>query len=37
MEHSGFPSEESASFKGARYGWRKFFDGLERVLDGGTR
>jgi uncharacterized protein YndB with AHSA1/START domain len=36
MEHSGFPSEESASYKGAKYGWRKFLDGLERVLDEGT-
>jgi uncharacterized protein YndB with AHSA1/START domain len=23
MEHSGFPSEESASYKGAKYGWTK--------------
>lgn len=32
MEHSGFPSEESASFKGATYGWQKFIGTLEQVL-----
>jgi uncharacterized protein YndB with AHSA1/START domain len=32
MEHSGFPSEEGANYNGAKYGWRKFFDGLERML-----
>ena len=32
MEHSGFPSEEGANYKGAKYGWQKFFDGLEQVL-----
>jgi uncharacterized protein YndB with AHSA1/START domain len=32
MEHSGFPSEESASFKGASYGWRKFIGSLEHVV-----
>ncbi len=37
MEHSGFPSKESASYKGAKYGWQKFIGNLERVLDGGTR
>jgi uncharacterized protein YndB with AHSA1/START domain len=34
MEHSGFPSEESASYKGASYGWQKFIGGLERVAGG---
>jgi len=34
MEHSGFPSEESASYKGANYGWRKFLGKLERVAGG---
>ena len=32
MEQSGFPSEESASYKGATYGWQKFIDGLEQVV-----
>jgi uncharacterized protein YndB with AHSA1/START domain len=34
MEHSGFQSEESASYKGASYGWQKFMGGLERVAGG---
>jgi uncharacterized protein YndB with AHSA1/START domain len=34
MEQSGFPSEESASYKGASYGWRNFIDGLERIVAG---
>jgi uncharacterized protein YndB with AHSA1/START domain len=34
MEQSGFPSEESANFKGAKYGWRSFIDKLERVVGG---
>jgi hypothetical protein len=32
MEQSGFPSEESASYKGANYGWQKFIASLERVV-----
>jgi uncharacterized protein YndB with AHSA1/START domain len=32
MEHSGFPSEDSASYKGAKYGWRKFMGNLEEVV-----
>ena len=31
MEQSGFPSEESASYKGAKYGWTNFINKLERV------
>jgi len=34
MEHSGFPSEESASYKGAKYGWQNFIGKLENVLGG---
>jgi uncharacterized protein YndB with AHSA1/START domain len=34
MEQSGFPSEESASYKGANYGWQKFIGSLERVVGG---
>jgi uncharacterized protein YndB with AHSA1/START domain len=33
MEQSGFRSEEDANFKGATYGWKRFFDGLGRMLD----
>jgi uncharacterized protein YndB with AHSA1/START domain len=32
MEHSGFPSEESASYKGASYGWQKFIGSMELVV-----
>jgi uncharacterized protein YndB with AHSA1/START domain len=31
MEQTGFPSEESASYKGATYGWTKFIGNMERV------
>jgi uncharacterized protein YndB with AHSA1/START domain len=34
MEHSGFPSEESASYKGAKYGWTSFIGKLEQVVGG---
>jgi uncharacterized protein YndB with AHSA1/START domain len=34
MEHSGFPSEESASYKGAKYGWTNFINNLNRVVGG---
>jgi len=34
MEHSGFPSEESASYKGAKYGWTNFTGKLENVVGG---
>lgn len=34
MEQSGFPSEESPSYKGARYGWQTFIGNLERVVGG---
>jgi uncharacterized protein YndB with AHSA1/START domain len=33
MEHSGFPSEEGANYKGATYGWNKFLGNLERVVE----
>ena len=34
MEHSGFPSEESVSYKGAKYGWQNFIGKLENVVGG---
>jgi uncharacterized protein YndB with AHSA1/START domain len=34
MEQSGFPSEESSSYKGANYGWQKFIGCLERIVAG---
>jgi len=33
MEQSGFRADQEANYKGAMYGWRKFFGGLERVVD----
>ncbi|MEO8876583.1 MAG: SRPBCC domain-containing protein [Polyangiaceae bacterium] len=32
MEQSGFRSDQDAAYKGATYGWQKFFGGLERVV-----
>jgi len=32
MEHSGFGVDQQANYKGAKYGWHKFFDSLDRVL-----
>jgi uncharacterized protein YndB with AHSA1/START domain len=34
MEQTGFPSEEGANYKGAKYGWQKFIDNMERVVGG---
>ena len=32
MEHSGFPVDQDASYKGATYGWQKFIGNLESLL-----
>lgn len=32
MEQSGFRADQEAAYKGATYGWQKFFGGLERVV-----
>ena len=32
MEQSGFRPDQQAAYKGAQYGWQRFFDGLERML-----
>jgi uncharacterized protein YndB with AHSA1/START domain len=34
MEQSGFPSEEGANYKGAKYGWNNFIGKLEHVVGG---
>ncbi len=34
MEQSGFAPHQQANYSGAKYGWQKFFDGLERMLGG---
>jgi hypothetical protein len=32
MEQSGFGEDQAANYQGATYGWRNFFDQLERVV-----
>jgi uncharacterized protein YndB with AHSA1/START domain len=32
MEQSGFGPDRRANYNGARYGWKRFFDGMEKVL-----
>jgi uncharacterized protein YndB with AHSA1/START domain len=32
MEQSGFRPDQQAAYGGAKYGWQKFFNSLERVL-----
>ena len=34
MEQSGFRPDQQQAYQGAKYGWQKFFAGLERVLGG---
>jgi uncharacterized protein YndB with AHSA1/START domain len=34
MEQSGFRDDQEANYRGATYGWQKFFAGLERVVAG---
>ena len=34
MEHSGFRPDQQQAYQGAKYGWQKFFAGLERVVAG---
>jgi uncharacterized protein YndB with AHSA1/START domain len=33
MEQSGFGPDQEQNYRGAMYGWKKFIDGLERVVD----
>ena len=33
MEQSGFREDQKANYQGASYGWRKFVDQLERVVE----
>jgi uncharacterized protein YndB with AHSA1/START domain len=35
MQQSGFRPDQQAAYQGAKYGWQRFFDGLERTLGGG--
>ncbi len=32
MEHSGFPADQEAAYRGANYGWQAFIGKLERVV-----
>ena len=34
MEQSGFRTDQQQAYQGAKYGWQKFFAGLERVVEG---
>ena len=34
MKQSGFRPDQQQAFQGAKYGWQKFFAGLERVVGG---
>jgi hypothetical protein len=33
MEQSGFGPDQEPNYRGAMYGWKRFIDGLERVVD----
>jgi hypothetical protein len=33
MEQSGFRPDQEQAYQGAKYGWKRFIDGLERVVD----
>ena len=37
MEQSGFGPGHDQNYKGAKYGWKSFFDSLERVLGEGVQ
>lgn len=32
MEQSGFSPDQEANYKGAKYGWQRFLDNMDRVL-----
>jgi len=36
MEQSGFRPDQQQAYGGAKYGWQKFFDSLERLLGEGA-
>ena len=36
MEHSGFRADQEQAYRGAGYGWNKFFGSLERLLEEGA-
>ena len=36
MEHSGFRPDQQQAYGGAKYGWQRFLDTLQKVLNGGA-
>ena len=32
MEHAGFRADQTAAYNGAKYGWKNFIGGLEKVV-----
>jgi uncharacterized protein YndB with AHSA1/START domain len=36
MEQSGFRPDQQQAYGGAKYGWQKFFGGLEQMLNSGA-
>lgn len=37
MEQSGFKLDQQQAYGGAKYGWQRFFDNLERVVGDGVQ
>ena len=37
LEHSGFRPDQPQAYGGAKYGWTRFFNNLEGLLDGGGK
>ena len=37
MEHSGFRPDQQQAYGGAKYGWTKFLNNLEQLLNGGAQ
>jgi hypothetical protein len=33
MEHMGFKPDQNQAYHGAKFGWQKFFENLEKVLE----
>ncbi len=33
MEQTGFRADQEQAYQGAKYGWKRFIDGLERVVE----
>ena len=33
MEQSGFKPDQEQNYRGAQFGWKRFLDNLEKVID----